>query len=93
VTAPADRLRTLGQARRRVAGLLTTLVVVLYFGFIALIAWNKPLLAIELIPGLTLGILLGSMVIVSCWMLTWVYIRWADRHYDPALDAVRQELR
>jgi uncharacterized membrane protein (DUF485 family) len=91
--APEERLQAVGQARRRVAALLTAVVVVLYFGFIALIAWNKPLLAIELVPGLTLGILLGAVVIVSCWMLTWVYIRWADRHYDPELDAIRLELR
>jgi uncharacterized membrane protein (DUF485 family) len=91
--APEERLQAVGQARRRIAALLTAVVVVLYFGFIALIAWNKPLLAIELVPGLTLGILLGAVVIVSCWMLTWVYIRWADRHYDPELDAIRLELR
>ena len=64
-----------------------------YFGFIALIAWNKPLLAYELVPGLSLGILLGALVIVSCWVLTWIYIRWADRHYDPELTAIRRELQ
>ena len=31
---------------------------------------------------LTLGILLGVLVIVAAWLLTWIYVRWANRHYD-----------
>ena len=57
----------------------------IYFGFIALIAFNKPLLARRVAPGLTLGILLGALVIVASWLLTWVYVRWANTHYDPAV--------
>jgi uncharacterized membrane protein (DUF485 family) len=84
-----SRLRALAAARRRVALALTSAVMVVYFGFISLIAWNKPLLATELTPGLSLGILLGALVIVTCWILTWVYIRWANRKYDPELAAIR----
>jgi uncharacterized membrane protein (DUF485 family) len=36
-------------------------------------------------PGLTLGILLGAGVIVAAWLLTLVYVRWANRVYDPEL--------
>ena len=41
-------------------------------------------------PGLSLGILLGALVIVASWLLTWVYVRWANAHYDPALRALRE---
>jgi uncharacterized membrane protein (DUF485 family) len=70
---------------------LTGLVMLVYFGFISLIAWNKPLLATEVTPGLTLGILLGALVIVTCWLLTWVYSRWANLKYDPELEAIRRD--
>lgn len=86
------RLRALGQARRRVALLLTAAMIVIYFGFIGLIAWNKPLLGTLLAPGLSVGILLGALVIVSCWVLTWIYVRWANAHYDPELERLRKEL-
>ncbi|MGH7472037.1 MAG: DUF485 domain-containing protein [Longimicrobiales bacterium] len=56
----------------------------------ALIAFNKPLLATRIAPGLTLGILLGVLVIVGSWLLTWVYVRWANRHYDTAVDRINQ---
>jgi uncharacterized membrane protein (DUF485 family) len=35
------------------------------------------------------GIVLGALVIVAAWVLTWVYVRWTRRHYDPALAALR----
>jgi uncharacterized membrane protein (DUF485 family) len=57
----------------------------LYFGFILLIAYAPSLLARRLLPGLSLGILIGALVIVASWVLTWVYVRWANTHYDEAL--------
>ena len=66
----SDDLRRLDAARRRVAGILTLTMMVLYFGFILLIAYAKPLLAPVIVPGLSLGILLGALVIVAAWVLT-----------------------
>jgi uncharacterized membrane protein (DUF485 family) len=84
------QLARLAAARARVAGVLTAAVVVVYFGFILLIAYAKPLLATQLRPGLSLGIALGALVIVLSWLLTWAYVRWANRHYDAALDDLRK---
>jgi uncharacterized membrane protein (DUF485 family) len=81
-------LRTLDAARWRVALGLTAVMVVIYFGFILLVAYGRPILARQVTPGLTLGILLGALVIVVSWLLTWVYVRWANRHYDPRVEAL-----
>jgi uncharacterized membrane protein (DUF485 family) len=86
----AHSIESLARARGRVAALLTTAMMFLYFGFIALIAFNKPLLGSRITTGLTLGILLGVLVIVGSWLLTWVYVRWANRHYDAAVDRMNQ---
>lgn len=79
------RLRALAQQRWRLAIGLTVAMVVIYFGFILLIAYNKPLLATRIVPGLSLGILLGALVIIASWLLTWIYVRWANTHYDREL--------
>jgi uncharacterized membrane protein (DUF485 family) len=90
----SDRsLRDLDAARWRVALGLTAGMVVLYFGFILLVAYGRDLLAIQPVPGLTLGILLGALVIVCSWILTWVYVRWAAAHYDPGVRALDRERR
>jgi uncharacterized membrane protein (DUF485 family) len=85
-----DRDAKLARLAAARAGVLTAAVLAIYFGFILLIAYAKPLLATSLRPGLSLGILLGALVIVASWLLTWVYVRWANRHYDSALDELRQ---
>jgi uncharacterized membrane protein (DUF485 family) len=81
--------RAIATRQRRLALGLTAAMIALYFGFILLIAYDKPLLARKLGPGLSLGILLGAAVIVSSWLLTWVYVRWANTHYDTELDRHR----
>lgn len=83
-----ETIRELDAARWRVALALTGAMVVLYFGFILLVAYGRPLLAVQVVPGLTLGILLGALVIVVSWILTWVYVRWAAAHYDPRVEAL-----
>lgn len=79
------RLRALARARARVAVMLTGVMIVMYFGFIALVAFRKDMLGRTLVPGLSWGILLGALVIVASWLLTWVYVRWTNTNYDQQL--------
>lgn len=85
-----EQLRELARARGRIAAVLTAAMVAIYFGFILLIAFDKTLLARLVVPGLSLGILLGALVIVASWLLTWIYVRWANAHYDAKLKAISE---
>ena len=75
-------LTRVAAARWRLALLLTAAMTVIYVGFILLIAFNKPLLGTVLMPGLSLGILLGMLIIIIAWVLIMVYVRWTNTHYD-----------
>ena len=83
-----SRLQELARRRWSVAISLTIVMIVIYFGFILLIAYDKPLLATPVTPGLTLGILLGALVIVASWLLSWAYMRWANSNYDHELKEI-----
>ena len=85
-----DRLRALAQKRWRVAIGLTAVMVLVYFGFVLLIAYDKPLMATLLGPGLSLGILLGALVIVAAWILTLGYVWWANTRYDREVERLRE---
>jgi uncharacterized membrane protein (DUF485 family) len=90
---PASRdlsLEALAAARWRVALALTIAMMVVYFGFILLIAFDKPLLGTQVADGLSLGMLLGALVILSAWVLMWIYVRWANTHYDAAIREMRR---
>ena len=83
--------QALHHRRWRLAIALTAVMVVVYFGFIALIAYQRAFMGTLVTPGLTVGILLGAMVIVVAWLLTWWYVRWANSHFDARLEELRRE--
>jgi uncharacterized membrane protein (DUF485 family) len=78
--------------RWRISLVLTAALFVVYYGFILLVATNKPLLSRPL-GSATLGIVVGVAVILLSWGLTAVYVVWANRHYDPAVKQLRARLR
>ena len=86
-------LTRVAATRWRLALLLTAVMTVVYVGFILLIAFNKPLLGTILVPGLSLGILLGVLLIVFAWTLIMVYVRWTNKHYDHRVADERRSRR
>jgi uncharacterized membrane protein (DUF485 family) len=63
--------------------LLTILMLVVYYGYIALIAFNKPFLAQPIGAGVTsLGIPIGLGVIIFTIVITGLYVRRANGEYD-----------
>lgn len=87
---PHSTLEALAAARWRMAVGLSIGMMGVYFGFLLLVAFHKELLAVLVAPGLSLGILLGALLIVTAWVLTWVYVSWANRHYDDAVNRLRK---
>jgi uncharacterized membrane protein (DUF485 family) len=84
------RLTRVAAARWRLAILLTTVMTLVYVGFILLIAFNKPFLGTVIAPGLSVGILLGVLVIVTAWVLILIYVKWTNDHYDGTVADVRR---
>jgi uncharacterized membrane protein (DUF485 family) len=89
-TPKDDALEALAARRWRVAASLTAATLVAYFGFILLVAFDKPLMGHLLAPGLSVGILLGALVIATAWGLTGLYIFWANSRYDAELHRLRR---
>jgi len=77
--------------RGRLGAALTAIMMTAYFGFILLVAFAKPTVG-QLMAGdrVSLGIVLGACVIVLAPILTAVYVRWANRHYDAAIRTLRE---
>jgi uncharacterized membrane protein (DUF485 family) len=57
--------------------------VLAYYGFILLVAFDKPFLARKLGSGVTtVGMPLGVAVIVFTIVITWIYVRRANGEFD-----------
>ncbi len=63
-----------GSSRSALPFVLSAIMIVIYLGFILLVAYEKPLLGSLIVPGVSWGIALGALVIVSAWVLTFIYV-------------------
>ena len=72
---------------------LLILLFVIYYGYILLIAVNKPFMAQKIGEVTTLGIPIGVAVIVVSWVLTAIYVSWANNAYDNEVKRLREKLK
>jgi uncharacterized membrane protein (DUF485 family) len=89
----SPEFRGLVARRWRISLLLTACLFLLYYGYILLIATNPALLARRIGEVTTFGIALGAGVIVGSWVLTAIYVVWANRHHDGEVGRLRDRLR
>jgi len=67
--------------------------MVAYYGFILLVAFDKPLLSQKIGNGaMTVGMPLGVAVIVFTIIITWVYIRRANSEFDALTAQIVEEV-
>jgi uncharacterized membrane protein (DUF485 family) len=72
---------------------LTLVMMIVYFGFILLVAFNKSFLAQKLGAGvMTMGIPIGFGVIVFTIVITAYYVNRANREFDALSDAIAKEV-
>ncbi|HHY02546.1 MAG TPA: DUF485 domain-containing protein [Paracoccus sp.] len=82
----------LRQKRLRFGWQLTIAMLVVYYGFIMLIAFSKETLAARIGDGvMTWGIPIGFGVILFTIIITAVYVFRANSEYDELTDRIRQE--
>jgi uncharacterized membrane protein (DUF485 family) len=81
------------KARTSFGWLLAILVLIVYYGFIVLIAFDKQFLATRLGDGVTtIGIPVGLFVIVFSVLVTGLYVRRANREFDALTEKIKQEV-
>jgi uncharacterized membrane protein (DUF485 family) len=70
---------------------LTISMLLVYYGFILLVAFNKPFLATRLGEGVTtVGMPVGLAVIVFTVVITAIYVRRANSEFDALSDEVNK---
>jgi uncharacterized membrane protein (DUF485 family) len=88
----SPRFRALVAERNGFAVKLSIAMLVIYYGFILLVAFAKPLMAMKVGNGVTsLGIVLGLGVIVSAFLLTGIYVHRANGRFDDLTRELTKE--
>jgi uncharacterized membrane protein (DUF485 family) len=72
---------------------LTALVLIVYYGYTLLIAFNKELLATPIGDSvMTWGIPMGLFVIVFTIVITGIYVRRANNEFDELTEQIKKEV-
>ena len=83
------RYQELKAKRSRFGWWLTLAMMVVYYGFILLVAFDKPFLATRLGAGVTtIGMPVGLAVIVFTVVITGLYVRRANSEYDALTEQI-----
>lgn len=79
--------------RNRYSIIMSALGFVAYYGFILLVAFDKEFLARKVGVGMTMsiGVPIGVGVIVFTVILTWIYVRRANREFDVTIQTIVRE--
>jgi len=95
IASPA--FRALVKIRWSVSFTLLALLFVGYYGYILLVATSPAIVARRLSDApdaiTNLGLVLGIGTLIFAWILTAIYVVWANRVYDPEVERLKSQLK
>nr|WP_051509991.1 DUF485 domain-containing protein [Intrasporangium oryzae] len=71
---------------------MTALFLAWYFLYVLLSVWAKDFMGTRVLGNITWGLILGLLQFVSTFAITMIYVRWADREFDPRAKAVAEKM-
>lgn len=88
----SEEFKKIIRQRNSISLFLTITMLLLYFGFILLIAFQKEALSAKAGGKVTYWIIIGLALIVFAWIITGVYVSWANNKYDVKINEIKNKL-
>ena len=63
-----------------------------YLGYVLLASYAPQVMAIPVLGHINVGIVVGLLQFVSTFVITGLYVRYADRQLDPVAEAIRTRM-
>lgn len=79
--------------RGRFSWTLAILMLVIYYGFILVVAFAKDILGMDVGGGITLAFPVGLAIIISAIVITGIYVIRANGEYDELTRKIIREIR
>lgn len=88
----SPEFKKLVSKRWSVSLILTLIILVIYIGFLLVVAFNKELLALKISHSITWALPVGLGIILTAWLLTGIYVFWANNTYDDAVQEIKNKI-
>ncbi len=89
----SDEFQQLVARKRRFVIPATIFFLAWYIAFVLLAGYAEDFMGESITGGFTVGYLLALTQFVMVWVLTWMYLRKADKEFDPLEAAAVEHLR
>ena len=84
--------RKLVKNRWNISLTFTFLMLFVYIGFLMVVAYHKETLKMPVGDSLNLAIIVGIGIIIFSWLITGVYVYWANNYYDASVEEIKKDL-
>jgi uncharacterized membrane protein (DUF485 family) len=81
--------------RRRLRGFvfpMTAAFLVWYMLYVLLSDYATGFMSTKVFGNINIGLIFGLLQFVSTFLITWLYVRHANRHLDPIAEKIRGEI-
>lgn len=87
------RFKALVARKWTVSLTLSAVMLAIYYGYILVLAFHKETLAAKAGETMTVGMIVGLLVILASWVMTGIYVAWANSAYDEMVKSIRGSLK
>jgi len=88
----STRFKALVRKKWTVSYSMLAVLFFVYYGYVFTIALNKDFVAQKVGQYATVGILMSVGVIFAAWLLTIIYVVWANNVYDTEVEELKKML-
>ena len=74
--------------RKSLGWTLAIITLIMYYGYIAIVAFAPSVIAVKAFGSITVGIILGVAIILASILLTGIYVMRANAEYDDLTSAI-----
>ncbi len=77
---------------RRFVFPMSAVFLVWYLAYVLLASYARDFMATPVFGNINVGLIIGLLQFVSTFAITTIYVRYANRHLDPAAERLRQRV-
>jgi uncharacterized membrane protein (DUF485 family) len=77
---------------RRFVFPMSAAFLVWYLVYVLLASFAPAFMAIPVLGNINIGLIIGLLQFVTTFVITTLYVRYANQHLDPAAEKIRQEI-
>lgn len=88
----AEKFQTLRSTHRKFVFPMTVIFLIWYLAFVVVAAFFPEFMAIQVLGNINLGIVLGLAQFITTFIITGIYVFYANRKIDPLATDLREEM-